>query len=199
MHRHGNLGMSHGIAAPLAVLATAMRQGVLVQGHTQAISRICAWLDHWQQDHPDGPWWPGFITREQARARQVDSDIRPRPSWCYGAAGLARAQQLAALATGDTDRQRTAEAALLACLRDPAQLDRLTTSGLCHGTAGLLHAAWRIAHDSTNPELHAALPTLTQRLLAQHRPASDPEFLDGLAGIALTLHTIGTGLPPAGP
>jgi hypothetical protein len=196
---HGNLGMSHGIAAPLTVLATAMRQGVLAEGHTDAIRRICAWLDEWQQNEPAGPWWPGFVTREQARAGRVDPHARPRPSWCYGAAGLARAQQLAALAIGDTERQRTAEAAMLACLRDPAQLDRLTDSGLCHGTAGLLQAVLRMARDAITSGLAEELPTLTERLLAAHRSVSDAEFLDGLAGIALTLHTVGTGIAPKGP
>lgn len=197
---HGNLGMSHGIAAPLAVLAVAMRQGVQVDGHTDAISRICALLDEWQQHHPTGPWWPGFITRDRARAGRVDPNTRQRPSWCYGAAGLIRAQQLAALAIGDTERQRTAEAGMLSCLRDPAHLDRLTDSGLCHGTAGLLQAVWRMARDATTTDLAAELPALTERLLAEHRSESDDiEFLDGLAGIALTLHTVGTGITPMGP
>lgn len=60
---HGNFGMSHGIAAPLALLSLAVLRGIVVEGHTDAIGRICAWLDAWQQEHPCGPWWPGFVTR----------------------------------------------------------------------------------------------------------------------------------------
>jgi hypothetical protein len=187
--------MSHGIAAPLALLAIALRHGIVVDGHAGAIRRICAWLDTWQQIHPAGPWWPGFINLDQARTGQVDPTARQRPSWCYGSAGLARAQQLAALAIDDTDRQHAAEAAMLRCLRDPEQLDRLTDSGLCHGTAGLLQSALRMAHEARTPNLAAELPALVDRLLAElHKVSAGIEFLDGLAGIALALHTVGAGI-----
>jgi lantibiotic biosynthesis protein len=196
---HGNLGMSHGIAAPLALLALALRHGIVVDGHADAIRRICAWLDTWQQNHPAGRWWPGFITLDQARTGHVDPTTRQRPSWCYGAAGQARAQQLAALAIGDTDRQHAVETAMLRCLRDPEQLDRLTDSGLCHGTAGLLQCVWRMAQEARTPDVAAGLPALVDRLLAElHSVPADIEFLDGLAGIALALHTVGAGITPDG-
>ncbi len=194
---HGNHGMSHGIAGPLTVLALGLQCGITVNGHVEAINRICAWLDTWAQDHPTGPWWPGYVTFEQASQGQIERSHRPRPSWCYGAPCLARAQQLAALATGDTTRQHTAEAAMLACLRDPAQLDRLTDPGLCHGTAGVLQTACRMAADAPTSGLAVELPNLAARLLAQLSTApDDPELLDGRTGIALALHTAGTGAAP---
>ncbi|MGH3929910.1 MAG: lanthionine synthetase LanC family protein [Pseudonocardiaceae bacterium] len=113
--------------------------------------------------HPSGPWWPGFITREQVHQGHVQPISRQRPSWCYGTPGLARAQQLAGLATGDTARQRTAETALLGCLRDRTQLDRITDSGLCHGMAGVLHTAWRMASDAHTPDIAIELPHLSGR------------------------------------
>jgi hypothetical protein len=39
---HGNAGLSHGIAAGLALLSLALRRGVVVDGHTDAIGRICS-------------------------------------------------------------------------------------------------------------------------------------------------------------
>lgn len=194
---HGNHGMSHGIAAPLALLSLALRAGVVVAGHSDAIARICGWLDTWQQDHPAGTWWPGYVTRAQADGEQLDLSRRHRPSWCYGTPGVARAMQLAALAAGDTARQRIAEAAMLGCLRDLSQLDCITGTGLCHGTAGVLQTAWRMAADAATPELAAELPHLTTRLLTQLPDEIDnPEFLDGAAGVALALHTAGTGTAP---
>lgn len=194
---HGNHGMSHGIAAPLALLSLALRTGVVVAGHTDAIARICGWLDTWQQDHSAGTWWPGYITRAQADDGRLDQSRRHRPSWCYGTPGVARALQLAALATDDTTRQHTAEAAMLGCLRDPTQLDRLAYTGLCHGTAGILQVASRMAADAATPELAAQLPHLTTRLLTQLPERTyNPEFLDGTAGVALALHTVGTGTAP---
>ena len=195
---HGNLGMSHGISAVLAVLSLAILRGITVPGVEDAAHRICAWTDHWRQGDPGSPWWPGYITAAQADARRVDPGLRPRPSWCYGATGTARAQQLAGLALRDPARQHAAEDAILAVLRDPAELGRLTEAGLCHGTAGLLQAAWRMAADATTPQIEAELPRLAARLATQlaGREDDNPELLDGTAGAALALHTAGTGSAP---
>ncbi|GAB3288952.1 lanthionine synthetase C family protein [Parasphingorhabdus pacifica] len=191
---HGNIGMSHGIAAPLALLSLALLRGVVVDGHRDAITRICTWLDGWQQT---GPWWPGVITRDNVDAGHVAASQRQAPRWCYGTVGLARAQQLAGLALHDPGRTHLAEAAMLSLLRDSTQLDRVTDTGLCHGLAGILQTAWRVAADADTGELAAALPLLCQRLLDQLLPPpNDPEFLDGMAGIALALHTLGTDAPP---
>ncbi len=194
---HGNFGMSHGIAGPLALLSLALRCGVVVDGHTDAITRICAWLDAWRQERPAGRWWPGIITWDDVHTEHVQRRSRGRPSWCYGTPGLARAQQLAGLATGDTARQRTAETAMLGCLRDPAQLARIVDSGLCHGMAGVFQTAWRMAADARTPDIAAELPRLSARLLTQLRSApEDTEFLDGQAGVALALHTAGANTAP---
>lgn len=195
---HGNFGLSHGIGSVLAVLSLAILRGITVPGAEDAAHRICAWTDQWRQGDQASPWWPGFITVAQAGAQRVDPVLRPRPSWCYGVAGTARAQQLAGLALRDPARQQAAEAAILAVLRDPAELDRLTETGLCHGTAGLLQAAWRMAADATTGEINTELPRLAARLVRQLAESEDgsPELLDGAAGAALVLHTAGTGSAP---
>ncbi|MGH3899724.1 MAG: lanthionine synthetase LanC family protein [Pseudonocardiaceae bacterium] len=185
------------IAGPLAMLSLALRHGIVVDGHTDAIERICTWLDAWQQDHPAGPWWPRTITPDDVRNAHPRQPGPLPPSWCHGIPGLARAQQLAGLATGDTTRQRTAETALLGCLRDPAQLARIIDSGLCHGSAGLLHTAWRMAADAATPDIAAHLPQLSARLLAQLRSSPQgEELLDGSTGAALALHTAATDTAP---
>ncbi|WP_435611218.1 lanthionine synthetase C family protein [Streptomyces sp. C10-9-1] len=195
---HGNFGMAHGIGSVLALLSLTLLDGPAVPGTREAVERICAWMDRWLQHDTTGPWWPGFITLDQARRHQVDPALRPRPSWCYGIAGTARAQQLAGMALGDRARQQTAEHAMLTTLQDPAQLNMLPETGLCHGTAGLLQSAWRMATDATTSALTAELPRLTGRLTRQitHRTQRDPELLDGIAGSALALHTLGTNTPP---
>ncbi|RAY14999.1 lantibiotic modifying enzyme [Actinomadura craniellae] len=186
-HGHANIGVAHGIGAVLALLSLAVLQDIPVPGMPEAIERICGWTDQWRND-TDGPWWPGFVTPDQS--------ARPRPSWCYGIAGTARAQQLAGMALGDTTRQRLAETAILTALGAPAHLNLLGPEiGLCHGTAGLLQATWRMAADA--PGLTSELPRLTARLLDRlDGPITDPELLDGAAGAALALHTVGTGTCP---
>jgi len=81
-----------------------------------------------------------------------------RPSWCYGTPGLARAQQLSALARGDHVRQAAAEQALAACVADPAQLARVIDPHLCHGWAGLTATLWYAAADAVTADLDAHLP-----------------------------------------
>lgn len=194
----GNFGLSHGIGSVLALLSLAVLRDLPVTGVEEAIRRICAWTDQWRQQDDAGAWWPGLITLDQVRQRRVEPAQRPRPSWCYGISGTARAHQLAGMALRDAARKRDAENAMLATLRDAAQVDLLPEIGLCHGTAGLLQTAWRMANDASAFPISAELPRLTARLTAQlSRSATNPEFLDGAAGAALALHTVGTDAAPA--
>lgn len=194
---HGNAGMAHGISAALVLLSQAMRAGITVAGHAEAIGRIYAWFDRWQhhddQDH--SPWWPGYITA--ATARGETTLPRPRPSWCYGPPGTARALHLAARALNDSERRATAERAMASALQ-PDQIDRLEGDiGLCHGLAGVLQSAWRMNHDAPTNAVAAALPRLTRQLIDALADTTDPELMDGAAGAALALHSIGTGTAPA--
>nr|WP_181800247.1 lanthionine synthetase C family protein [Streptomyces ipomoeae] len=195
---HGNFGLSHGIGSALSVLSLALLRDLAVPGLVDAVERICAWTDHWRQVDEIAPWWPGYISMQQATDHHIHSALRPRPSWCYGVTGTARAQQLAGLALRDPARLQAAESAILATLRDPHQLDKLPEIGLCHGMAGLLHATWRMATETGNAEISAELPRLADRLItALDQDDHDPELLDGAAGAALALHTFGTDLAPA--
>ncbi|MCO5973356.1 lanthionine synthetase C family protein [Actinoallomurus soli] len=193
---HADLGMAHGISGPLALLALAMRQGVTVDGQATAIHRICQWLDAWRYDTPTGPGWPQRVTLTDLRAGRSARTGPTRPSWCYGTPGIARAQQLAAQALGDRDRQRHAEQALTRCLCDPPQLARLTDAALCHGWAGLIATTWCAAGDALSADLGARLPGLLDTLLATvdaSRVGQTPGLIDGNAGTALVLHTLATG------
>jgi hypothetical protein len=194
---HANLGLAHGIAGPLALLALALRQGVVVDDHTDAVRRICTWLDHWQLGGADTPWWPQWITIEEARAEVSRWSHPPRASWCYGTPGIARAHQLAALATNDLHRRHRAEHVLLACLRDDAQIGQITEPGLCHGAAGLLHTSCRMAHDDPTGNIADQLPHLTALVMERIQATTmTAEFLDGMAGVALALNAISTGHRP---
>ncbi|WP_020498825.1 lanthionine synthetase C family protein [Sciscionella marina] len=194
---HANLGLAHGITGPLALLSLAHRRGIHIDGHREAIERICAHLDRWQHPSDTGTWWPYWITHHTYKRGHHDQTHPERPSWCYGTPGIARAQQLAAIATGDTRRQQRAETALDACLSDPDQLDLITSTGLCHGWAGLYHTTVRAAADAHTPALAAHLPRLATRL-ARHTAEAPPAeygFLDGATGTALALHTTPINTP----
>ncbi|WP_436776763.1 lanthionine synthetase C family protein [Yinghuangia sp. YIM S09857] len=171
-HGHANNGVAHGIGGPLALLAHATRRGLAVDGQRDAIRRVLVWLDRWRADDV----WPYIVdlnNRPTPRPRQ-------RTSWCYGSAGLARAQQLAALALGDIERQHDAEAILLRTLATPTGI---TDASLCHGYAGLAHIARCAAEDAPDPTAFLALvPTL----LSQAEPTGQPyAFLEGDVGVHL--------------
>lgn len=195
---HGNFGIAHGIAGPLALLAQARRRGVTVDGHDEALHMISTWLDTWRQHADSGPWWPQWITRDQMRTGRPGQSGPMRPSWCYGTPGLARAQQLAAIATTDIARQQMAEHALARCLSDPVQLSRITDISLCHGWAGLYQTVWRVVRDACTPEVSGQVPALADRLIQQCRAGlgEDIGLLEGTTGLALALHTAARTTPP---
>lgn len=190
---HGSLGMAHGIAGPLTLLALAMRRGIVVADHAKAMRRLYAWIDLHRQDDPH-PWWPGTVTLREHTLGVSRYRERPRPSWCDGTPGIARALQVAGIALDDDQLQHTAEAALLSCVSDEDQLALLEDTSLCHGWAGVLHTAWRAGQHA--PALREMLP----RLLARYRTAAppiEPGFLTGTTGAALAELVATTDLPPA--
>lgn len=197
-HGHGNLGAAHGIAGPLLLLAQALRRGITVDGHHDAITTLTTWLDTWQQESGHGPWWPEYVTLDDLNTGRTSQPGPTRPSWCYGTMGIARAGQLAAIATGDTDRQQLYESALARCLTDPRQLRQVIDTSLCHGWAGIYQTAWRAARDARTPALRAALPALAAKLLrhGESAHASGPGLLEGGAGTGLALITVAQDAAP---
>lgn len=192
---HANLGMAHGAAGLLALLAVAATRGCIVDGQHNAITRLAGWFDQWRQDSANGPWWPQWITRTDLRVGYPTQSTPGRPSWCYGTMGIARALHLAAIATHDRHRQQAAEDAIVTCLT--GQLDLITEPGLCHGIAGVYQTAYRAARDSQNPAIEALLPELVARLTEQaSRGQHGPGLLNGYAGVGLSLETARHVTPP---
>ncbi|MFI8265292.1 lanthionine synthetase C family protein [Streptomyces sp. NPDC085665] len=207
---HANAGVAHGIAGPLSLLALAKLKGVEVYGQHNAMGDISWWLDRWATPRGRGPAWPYWITRDELRARRPAPAGPSRPSWCYGAAGQARAQQLASLARKDDVRQFRAETALLNALTDSARLAATTDISLCHGYAGLAHLTARAASDAlpdTRDQLKALIPGLLDAVvppdttavaqvadaLLQTADGNGAGFLDGAAGVALAVLAADTG------
>jgi lantibiotic biosynthesis protein len=182
---HGNLGTAHGISAVIFLLAYAILHGHNTSAAHNALSTLTRWTDAHRQDDVT----PGTEPTQH------------RPSWCYGTAGTARAQQLAGIAQNDTVRQQLAENAMLAVLQEPSQRDRLNGIGLCHGKAGLLQSASRMAaaeiDEIRSAQISAYLPGLAADLASQlaEEEHGNPELLDGTAGAALALHTFANGAP----
>jgi hypothetical protein len=191
---HANCGMAHGAAGLLALLALGIRHGYVVDGQLDAVERLSSWFEHWRQDSADGAWWPQWVTRDNLRAGRPAGASPGRPSWCYGAVGVARALQLAAMATRAPARQEAAESTLAACLSSP-RLDCLPDTGLCHGLAGLYQTAFRAASDARHPQLAERLHAVA-RTLARRTPVNRTGFLTGRTGFDLVMQTVRTSAPP---
>ncbi|MBV2366855.1 lanthionine synthetase C family protein [Streptomonospora nanhaiensis] len=177
---HANLGIAHGIAGPLALLARALHRGVEVVGQRDAILRICAWMDAWARTGGAGTTWPRWVTRTHLDHGRAEPNPMPL-AWCYGVPGQARALQLAATATGDRDRADAAGRALEDCARDPRIAD--LSASLCHGRAGLLQTLRRAATDT--PALAQFLPDLEHQVRAA--TAAGSGLMEGSTGAALVL------------
>ncbi|KNB53136.1 lanthionine synthetase C family protein [Streptomyces caatingaensis] len=217
---HANVGLAHGVPGPLALLALAREAGVTVPGQDAAVRVLAGWLMDVRQRGDEGPWWPRTMVLGPGGGPPVAGEAAPgRPSWCYGTAGVARALYLAGRALDVPEWRDTAVAAWHAALagarraHEGRAAGRLAEAGLCHGWSGLLQATWRMAHDTGDPGLRAALPWLAGRVLEladpeapfaltpplpRAGPASDPAgFLTGAAGAALALRTFATDTAPA--
>ncbi|OEV03774.1 lanthionine synthetase [Streptomyces nanshensis] len=177
---HGNNGIAHGIAGPLAVLSLADRHDIQVPGQHEAIEVFARWLDTY-----GGCYW---VTRVHLDAVEPPEPEPARQSWCYGKPGIARAQQLAALALGEPARRQAAEDTLVHTLTDRAHLARITDATVCHGWAGILALARAVAADSPAPErFTAVIHDLKQRLAADLELLPKPGFMEGRAGAQLAL------------
>ncbi|MGP2442459.1 lanthionine synthetase C family protein [Streptomyces sp. JW3] len=192
---HGNFGMAHGVAGPVALLALSTRAGHTVAGHHQALTQACHLLEQRAHHLPNGSAaWPETVTLDAWINRSPATERPGRPSWCYGTPGIARALQLAAIACSRTSAQRLAEEALTACVTDPEQLARVDDATVCHGWAGLCLATARSAADtSPGSALRRTLPSLRSRFAryaAEHPMPGAAGLLTGADGILLTLHTL---------
>ncbi|MEY9211565.1 lanthionine synthetase C family protein [Thermobifida halotolerans] len=201
---HANLGLAHGISGPLALLAQTMIHGITVPGQTRAIADINRVLDRWLRGLPHRPWWPGTVSAREWESKTLHQTGPQRPSWCYGTPGLARAQQLAALALSNPERQHTAETVLASCITDEAQLDQLRDDSLCHGWAGLVHTSRRAAEDAPHGSALVLAFSRLQDLWRHRRPylPALPDhggLLEGTVGAILAHHSVEHPVSPSLP
>jgi lantibiotic modifying enzyme len=190
---HLNLGLAHGIAGPLALLALAYSNNIHIERHVDAITAITSTLLDWTIQASSHPRWPPTITRDQY-LHPSQPQPPTRPSWCYGTPGIARALQLASHALNQPTWDHTAQRALHTTLTNPHQLNKISDPSLCHGWSGLLHLTHRITLTDQPALLHVdqrlieSLNTGLSTITSTDRMA-DRGFLEGTCGIALGLHT----------
>jgi hypothetical protein len=201
---HLNLGLSHGVSGPLALLSLAWRAGHVVEGQREAIENIVGLLQRWAGKDEYGLRWPGYVTLEEWAAGRPRPGGRRRPSWCYGSPGVSRAVQLAALALDRDDWHDLARESVLAFLSVPRDRWGVEDAGLCHGWGGLLHLVRLINEHLADERLSRAADELAGVVLSRFEEdlpfgyrvplgADLSGFLEGTAGVALALDAYAEG------
>lgn len=212
---HLNLGISHGVAGPLALMSLAWQQGVRLPDQREAIESTAGLLMRWAVKDQYGVFWPGYLSLAQWLAGPEKYDEPAGwPSWCYGPPGVSRALQLAGLALGREDWTALSRASVERLLTLPMHDWGIHDHALCHGWAGALHQLGRLNEHFGDPRIDV----LRDRLATELSEAFDPDlpfghrftmtavpfgsdvsgYLDGAAGVALALDSYAAGTAPSG-
>lgn len=178
---HWDLGMAHGAAGVVAVLARARAALALPAHDDHLLEGAVTWLLDQQLPPASGSRYGSWLAPEQA----------PRPAraaWCYGDPGVAAAL----LAAG---RPQEALDLARAAAQRPAEQAGVVDGGLCHGAAGLLHVFNRL-HQATGD---GALADAARRWFEASLvlPTRETGFLEGHAGVGLALLAAATDVEPA--
>ncbi|MCK2141657.1 lanthionine synthetase C family protein [Streptomyces albidoflavus] len=179
---HLNLGLAHGIAGPLAALALATSEGVVVPGQESAIVGIVELFDRFLQEDDHGPYWPTIVT-----ASQWEEPRRPLPrgraSWCYGAPGISQAIQLAGQAMGEDSWVRTAQSSVEALLSLPMDQWGMDHWSICHGWAGNLQLLSKFATGPNQTRMMSLMDLVAERLIDPFREGMPAPFEVGVSGL----------------
>ena len=194
-----NTGLAHGSPGVIALLASALTEGVARDETSELLEGAVRWLLSHRLPPGRGAAFPYWIPRGAEEPKPG------RLAWCYGDPGVAVALLHAARALRRRDWAEAAvELAVDAATLAPGRSGPVDAS-LCHGSAGLAHIFNRLYQASGEDRLAAAARDWydhTQSLgcagagtagsssrLPDHQNAwhSDPGFLTGAAGVGLSL------------
>ena len=171
-----NLGLAHGIPGPLALMALALRSGVVVDGLAETVNRLASWLGQQRIDDAWGANWPTVVPLAPAGPDGAVAVSRPvevsRTAWCYGSPGIARALWLAGEALDHPGHRELAVEAMQAVYSRPLDARRIDSPTFCHGVAGLLQITLRFAQDSGKPLFTEAARELGEQLRSLYEPDS---------------------------
>jgi hypothetical protein len=196
-----NLGLAHGIPAPIALLGIACGAGVAADRARPLLEGAVRWLLAHQLPAGSGACF----------AASLSAGVEARPSrlaWCYGDPGVAAALLVAARAAGEPEWEREALAIARTAVARPTDAAGVRDAGICHGAAGLAHLFNRFWQASGDDAFRQAARFWIEQTLALQVPGEDvagyrawralsagttgewePEagFLEGAAGVGLVL------------
>jgi hypothetical protein len=169
---HVDLGLAHGIAGIIGLLARYVDAGVEVDRARALLEAAVAFL------------WHAVPPRSPARFPAYTSSAEPaRLAWCYGDLGIAISMLAAARATDNAGWQADAVALARSTCERPDDQQRVIDAALCHGAAGIGHILNRIFQVTGDPAIAALAHAWFARTLDMRRPG------EGIAGFAAPSRT----------
>ena len=208
------LGVAHGLSGIISFLSRVYSLNIIPGITRKLLKGAISWLLT-QQYKSDSPLiFPQFI---------LTPNNRPHTSgtfgWCHGELGLAAALLSAADCIGESSWRETAIKAAHASinyLNETSKISSFHHSSLCHGTAGLGHLFNRIFQSTGIAAFQEEAVKWFQYTLKLRKPGTgiagfshygrnedgemaelyDPAFIQGAAGIGLSLLAAITDLEP---
>ncbi|MFS0882371.1 lanthionine synthetase C family protein [Metabacillus niabensis] len=202
---HLDLGLSHGICGPLAVMSLAIEYGIEQLGQRETINTIVNELLLWAQEDQYGVWWPGKISLKQYINRTISETQPSIYGWCYGTPGVARTLWICGRALHNKQYQSIALSAYKAMYKRGINKLNIGTPTFCHGISGLLHLTHLMYIESHDTELLSLKNDLTEELMHYYDSENLLGFyditydnkkivsigaLDGISGILNILNSI---------
>lgn len=205
-----NLGISHGISGPIALMSIAIINGVQSKELGDKVHELTHWLVNWKVEGDKGVYWPGKVSYEEWKHGSLNNEnlLFPRDSWCYGVPGIARSIWLASQALQNNEWSRIA---LQAYMDMEARIENnggMISATLCHGLAGWLQLIQRMYSDTGEPTLGLMRDRLVESVLDFYDPTSkfgyhdvnlidgkllnldEAGLLNGAAGVAIVLASL---------
>lgn len=205
-----NLGLSHGISGPIALMSISILKGVSSEELRNEVNELTHWLVKWKVEGEEGIYWPGRVSYEEWKQGRLyaENKLFPRDSWCYGAPGIARSIWLAGQALQNEEWSLIALQAYMDMEERIEDNGGMISATLCHGLAGWLHLIQRMYSETGEPKLGLMRDRLVKKVLDFYDPSSafgyydknliDENMLDideagllnGASGVAIVLASL---------
>lgn len=205
-----DLGVAHGVAGVLPLLAAASRAGVAEKTARRLLDDAVHWLLAQALEDWGTGRFPAWIAEQEPLRRT-------RLAWCYGDAGISAALLWTARLVEEPEWEQAALKIARGAAARSEESSGVRDAGLCHGAAGLGHLFNRLYQATGEEELAEAARFWFERTLSRFFAESSlsgflswepepqgrkgkwvetPAFLTGVAGVGLALTAATSSVSP---
>ncbi|WP_226701764.1 lanthionine synthetase C family protein [Priestia aryabhattai] len=173
-----NLGLSHGIAGPLALLSQAYNMGIHVEEHMISIQKIVLFYKKWAEEDRAGVVWPNRLKLEELIEVNLESIALNNESWCYGIPGIINSLYLSSLATKDLELEEYSLEIVKQMMTRSDKMWSIHSPSFCHGYTGLLNTYLNFYKHTGNQEFKEGIEIVLDKIIKEYQPELTYGFLD---------------------